>query len=828
MSCVPRGSIPNGRSRAVLQQSTKVIASDARQSHWQAALATLWSIADKDVEADSILYCAALGALERAIRWETALGVVQSMLCRAVDLYDHGLNYVALTCKKSGQWQRLLRLLVSSFRGVEHPAHEVAFTAGLDACRARWAQGLGLWRCLAHLRAEADATALSAVVAGLRQAAEWQHAVGLMQECFRFGPEPDAALCNAVATACEARQEWEQALEVLRKMLSSEVEPDIITFSAIISACEADEQWAFALAILTEMQKHLITSNVITNNAAIAACAAAGQWVQATALLRAMCNPDAVSFNAAIAACEADARWQIAVFLLQDMKLKRLLPDALTHNAAQRALKAAWQWQRSLDLLADMKSDICNGGMMPDLITYSAALSVCEKVLAKDQAVALLEEVDMLVSGDWPWLMCTAVQKARLQHVQGTAFGLLEEMPCLTDSYLEALFLCQMCVIFLDPGQVSLDSNRLALAVRSLCVLVVFCRRTLLHQLLKLSGEPTACLEASRHLQSFLGESMPRLFEVLADLACGKGRCQTVRRCGLWKLALEALFYLVEDSLAAIGRFDLDSDASNSYWSALTTSFSRVLSGALQSPRRSTQPVPTRSSKCDHNRSEANMADVSVLSQVLGNLLMQRILPCSKTPATAAESAVHLLQVLVSQQGMGSSSLRHFFALCAMQPEVPEVGNPTDEEELKLSVITATAKGATTVSSVRQIPCRPALLGIAVPALVAHVRALFARYLQDEEARQRGAPMADAAAQKAIEVRQALMLLQKMQVDEAAVAAATTGASLKARSACSLAGSRGLVMALLPQLASLASVGAPDVRRAVREVLEALASELEL
>ncbi|CAE7612579.1 unnamed protein product [Symbiodinium sp. CCMP2592] len=225
---------PDGRSRAVLRHSTRIIASRARQSQWEAAISALVGITDQDIEADSIVYCAALGALERTARWETALALVQRMQRSAVEIYDHGLNYVALTCKKAGEWQRLLRLLVSPFRGVEHPAHEVAFTAGLEACRTRWAQGLSLLRCLANLRAAPDATTLSAAVAGLRQAAEWQHALGqsvwnslevcegacalcilepmlrcfegLMRECFQRGPEPDAALCNAVATACEARQ----------------------------------------------------------------------------------------------------------------------------------------------------------------------------------------------------------------------------------------------------------------------------------------------------------------------------------------------------------------------------------------------------------------------------------------------------------------------------------------------------------------------------------------------------------------------------------------------------------------------------------------------
>ncbi|CAE7250559.1 unnamed protein product, partial [Symbiodinium necroappetens] len=272
------------------------------------------------------------------------------------------------------------------------------------------------------------------------------------------------------------------------------------------------------LAVLEEMNGRQITPNVIANNAAIAACAAVGQWAQAAVILYAMSSPDVVSFNSAITACEAGANWQMAACLLQDMKLKRLLPDALSHNAAQKAFKASWQWQRSLSLLKEMNE---LQGAKPDLITYTAAVSVCQKILAKGQAVALLDEVCMLVDSDWPWadVRPNAIEKllicpsrtpthrtmlhtcsARLQHVQGTAFSLLEEIPSFEDGYLEALFLCQMCVVFLDLRHICVDSNRLALAVRSLCVLIVFCRRTLLHQLLKLSGEKEISLQASRHL----------------------------------------------------------------------------------------------------------------------------------------------------------------------------------------------------------------------------------------------------------------------------------------------------------------------------------------
>ncbi|CAJ1406072.1 unnamed protein product [Effrenium voratum] len=82
--------------------------------------------------------------------------------------------------------------------------------------------------------------------------------------------------------------------------------------------------------------------------------------------------------------------------------------------------------------------------------------------------------------------------------------------------------------------------------------------------------------------------------------------------------------------------------------------------------------------------------------------------------------------------------------------------------EGKLSVMSATAAGATPAAV--PIPCRSALLGVAAPALLGHVRSLFAHYLQEEEARQRGLPA--NPGMKAPEVRLALAQLQRLQVDE--------------------------------------------------------------
>eukprot|EP00931_Biecheleriopsis_adriatica_P056419 TRINITY_DN33425_c0_g2_i1.p1 TRINITY_DN33425_c0_g2~~TRINITY_DN33425_c0_g2_i1.p1 ORF type:complete len:1879 (-),score=400.44 TRINITY_DN33425_c0_g2_i1:16-5652(-) len=404
------------------------------------------------------------------------------------------------------------------------------------------------------------------------------------------------------------------------------------------------------------------------------------------------------------------------------------------------------------------------------------------------------------------------ISSARLQHVQGFAFGLLEETQCFSDASLEALFLCQLCAMFLDGQRILVDTNKLALAARSLCLVIVFCRRVLLERCLKMSsGEAES---AARHLEVFLGSTLPKLLQVITELACCRGRPK-LRESGIWKLALEALAYMVEDSLAAAERCSLSGTAASCYWDALTTSLSKVVSGALSHGG----PHP----------SQESTADTSLLAQVLGNLLTQRLLSCSKTPTAVAEKAVHLLQDLVGRQAGGSANLRHLFTLCAAhsQASLPRDSTPEDEEQ-KLSVAAKSARGTAMPARAAHIPYRERLLGIAAPALLGHVRSMFSDYVQEEEARQRGAPVAESVSQKAAEVRSVLSYLNQLRIDEAVTRAALPSSSDRARAACSLASSRGLVMAFLPQLAALTSTGDPEVRKMVREVLEGLASELEL
>ena len=135
--------------------------------------------------------------------------------------------------------------------------------------------------------------------------------------------------------------------------------------------------------------------------AAISAHVMGEQLQKALGLLVAMQEvelvPDSTTYNAAISACEKAQQWQQALGLLAMMRAADLVPNAITYNAAISAHAKGEQWQKALGLLAAVQGSellpmssrtllpsgllelMRDGDLVPDVITYSAAISPCEK-----------------------------------------------------------------------------------------------------------------------------------------------------------------------------------------------------------------------------------------------------------------------------------------------------------------------------------------------------------------------------------------------------------------------------------------------------------------
>merc|ERR1712190_431614 len=72
-------------------------------------------------------------------------------------------------------------------------------------------------------------------------------------------------------------------------------------------------------------------------------------------------------------------------------QLRGLVPDVITYSAAISACEKGQRPQEALHLLQEMQLR----GLVPDVITYSAAISACEKGQQPQQVLHLLQEMQL-------------------------------------------------------------------------------------------------------------------------------------------------------------------------------------------------------------------------------------------------------------------------------------------------------------------------------------------------------------------------------------------------------------------------------------------------
>merc|ERR1711904_202411 len=79
-----------------------------------------------------------------------------------------------------------------------------------------------------------------------------------------------------------------------------------------------------------------------------------------------------------------------ALSLLHQMRECGVTPDVISFNAAISACEKGGQWEQALALLDKMRK---NGVTPPDVISFNAAISACGKGGQWRRAVSLLDEM---------------------------------------------------------------------------------------------------------------------------------------------------------------------------------------------------------------------------------------------------------------------------------------------------------------------------------------------------------------------------------------------------------------------------------------------------
>merc|ERR1711964_801450 len=87
--------------------------------------------------------------------------------------------------------------------------------------------------------------------------------------------------------------------------------------------------------------------------------------------------------------CDSCEAGELALRLMQEMKRHGLIPNVITYGAAISACEKGKNSELALQFLREMRAS----ELSPNLISYSAAIGACEKGMQWAEALSLLREM---------------------------------------------------------------------------------------------------------------------------------------------------------------------------------------------------------------------------------------------------------------------------------------------------------------------------------------------------------------------------------------------------------------------------------------------------
>ncbi|CAE8627968.1 unnamed protein product [Polarella glacialis] len=407
--------------RSAQQLSCNVFLSSCSQN-WRLVLQLLAAVRLSSWQPDIVGHNTLAAACSRARQWPIALEVVLQVAPARGLGPDKATGNVALAaCAGAALWAAALQLLFrSTSQRARVPLDVVSLNTAVTACErgSAWPAALLLaGRELRQLGLSPDICTLSAVISACSRSC-FQEAEGVVA---------DEACCNAAATACE------RAGQLLRSELrraSGGVEeggaagpsapPGAGAFGAAAGACGqagAAELLSSALqagvrpdlGLCTSAAMGVATGCVEPSDAIGGFWANALHWLLKDSGVRFGLRLDMVAFGASVSVCEKARVWDMALHLLWEGRARGLRSTIYghSHNAAISACEKGRRWERALGLLLDLvpRSDARRAeglvqpqfqsgwdGLSPDVVSWNAAVSACEKGCQWGLALRLLGE----------------------------------------------------------------------------------------------------------------------------------------------------------------------------------------------------------------------------------------------------------------------------------------------------------------------------------------------------------------------------------------------------------------------------------------------------
>eukprot|EP00913_Durusdinium_trenchii_P010973 g10299.t1 len=221
--------------------------------------------------------------------------------------------------------------------------------------------------------------ALRKCTAALRQlgrSAKWSEAISILQQLHQHGPTPNLITYNATLNVCAKARRWNEALKLLQNCMALRL-ADTQSYNTVLergadrhrvqvidqgllAGYEKRFQWQQAIQAAFHQGIRL---DVISYNSLTSACEKGQQWQAALALFSQMQQERSHV-----------QRWSLVICLLSDMHHKLLQPNVITYSAAASACEKGHRWAEVLELLGQMDSE----DLQPNVITFTAAVRACE------------------------------------------------------------------------------------------------------------------------------------------------------------------------------------------------------------------------------------------------------------------------------------------------------------------------------------------------------------------------------------------------------------------------------------------------------------------
>jgi hypothetical protein len=192
---------------------------------------------------------------------------------------------------------------------------------------------------------------------------------------------------------------------------------------------------------------------------------------------------------AAVRACTTDSESQRSETTV-NTALSSADEDREVFSFAERSPEALWSWQSRLDGSSSQGYSKAAVPMKQFVDVHQSQNLEVRSVQSTLRAIRSDSDtsIEDIIKGALGAAQSPThrtmlhISSAKLTPVQSNVFSLLEETQFL-EPRLAVMFLCQLCAIFLDIRRVVLDSNKVALAARSLALLVLFLSTHLLAKL---------------------------------------------------------------------------------------------------------------------------------------------------------------------------------------------------------------------------------------------------------------------------------------------------------------------------------------------------------